>query len=311
MRRILVIRYGGFGDLILGMSAFRSIRAHHSGDRIALLTMGRFAELFTPSGYFDEVLIDDRPQLSRTLTWLRLARLLRSHNFDRVYDLQRNHRTYLLYLVLGTGRRLQWSGVIRGASHFVHDDPNDRRHITERLAEQLVVAGIAEMLPADFSWLKGDAARFGLPARYALIVPGGAPHRPEKRAPAGLFAALCRHLLDRGIKPVLLGTASERSQIDAVASRCPEAINLTDRTGFGDLADLARGAVGAIGNDTGTMHLAGAVGCPSLVLFTRASDPRLVRPLGPRVSVLHRETRESLELVAIASAWDELIADMV
>src|SRR5215470_8711377 len=179
-RRILVIRYGGLGDLILRMSAFRSIRARHESDHVTLLTMGRFVDLVAPSNYFDEILIDDRPGPSQPLEWLRLARLLRSRAFDRVYDLQRNHRTALLYRVIGAGRTIEWSGVVRGASHFIADDPNDDRHITERLAEQLAVAGVTEMLPADLSWLRGNPGRFDLPKEYALMVPGGAPHRPEK-----------------------------------------------------------------------------------------------------------------------------------
>jgi ADP-heptose:LPS heptosyltransferase len=308
MRRILVIRYGGFGDLILSMGAFRTIRAYHRGDRIAVLTMRPFAELLAGSGYFDEVLIDDRPKLPQALGWLRLIRRLRSQNFDRVYDLQRNLRTALLYRVIGAGRRVEWSGVVRGASHFVRDDPSDRRHITERLAEQLAVAGIAESRPPDLSWLTGDAGRFGLRNDYALIVPGGAPHRPEKRGSPEAFAALGRHLLDPGIAPVLLGTASERAQIDSILRLCPGAIDLSNRTAFGDLADLARGAIGAIGNDTGTMHLAAAVGCPSLVLFTNASDPSRVRPLGPRVLVLQRTAPDALEAEAVIAAWHELTA---
>ena len=50
MRRILVIRYGGFGDMILSMGAFRTIRAHHAVDRIAALTTSRFADLLRHSG---------------------------------------------------------------------------------------------------------------------------------------------------------------------------------------------------------------------------------------------------------------------
>jgi ADP-heptose:LPS heptosyltransferase len=306
MRRILVIRYGGFGDLVLSMAAFRTIRAHHQSDQIAVLTTRPFVELLAASGYFDEVLIDDRPKLRQALSWLRLARRLRSHSFDRVYDLQRNLRTALLYRVVGIGRQVEWSGVIRGASHFVRDDPSDRRHITERLAEQLAVAGLTEMLPPDLAWLGGDSGRFGLPARYALVVPGGAPHRPQKRAPAEVFAAFSCHLLDCGTTPIVLGTASERQQIDRILARCPGAIDLSNRTSFGDLADLARSAVGAVGNDTGTIQLAAAVGCPSLVLFTDASDPCRVRPLGPRVRVLQRIARDRLDGAPVIAAWQEL-----
>jgi ADP-heptose:LPS heptosyltransferase len=311
VRRILVIRYGGLGDLILCMSAFRSIRAHHASDHVTVLTMGRFADLVASSHYFNEILIDDRPGLSQPLAWLRLARLLRSRAFDRVYDLQRNHRTALLYRVIGAGRKIEWSGVVRGASHFIADDPSDNRHITERLAEQLALAGITETLPADLSWLQGNPTRFDVPKRYALIVPGGAPHRPEKRAPAEVFAVFGRHLQAQGIAPVVLGTASERAHIDEILAACAGAVDLSGRTGFGDIADLARGAVGAIGNDTGPMHLAATVGCPSLVLFTPASDPRRVRPLGPRVQVVQFETPDRLEAKAVTARWDELIGRSV
>jgi ADP-heptose:LPS heptosyltransferase len=310
MRRILVIRYGGFGDMILSMGAFRTIRAHHAADHMTALTTRRFAELLRQSGYFDEVLIDDRLKPWQLGGWLALARALRRERFDRVYDLQRNERTAVLYRVVSAGRRVEWSGVVRGCSHFVRDDPDDHRHIVERLAEQLAVADIPEVLPPDLGWLKdGTADRFDLPPAYALIVPGGAPHRPEKRAPAESFAALGRHMIGQGIVPVMLGTDSERGQIDAISAACPGAIDLSDGTGFGDIADLARGAAGAVGNDTGAMHLTAALGCASLVLFSSASDPRRVRPQGRRVHVLQTETLRELSAGELIAAWERLRAD--
>src|SRR3954467_11400413 len=156
MRHILVIRYGGFGDMILSMGAFRTIRAHHAADRVTALTTRRFADLLRQSGYFDEVLIDDRLKPWQIAGWVGVPPLFGGERFDRVYDLQRNQRTAVLYRVMTTGRPLEWSGVVRGCSHYVRDDPHDRRHITERLAEQLAVAGIPEMLPPELGWLTGD-----------------------------------------------------------------------------------------------------------------------------------------------------------
>jgi ADP-heptose:LPS heptosyltransferase len=309
MRQILVIRYGGFGDMILSMGAFHTIRAHHAADHVVALTTRRFADLLQQSSYFDEVLIDDRLKPWQIGGWLSLAQLLRGRHFDRVYDLQRNERTAILYRILSFGRGLEWSGVIAGCSHYVRDDADDRRHITDRLAEQLAIAGISETMPADLAWLSGNIARFQLPHAYALIVPGGAPHRPEKRAPAEAFAGLGRHLVGQGIAPVLLGTDSERDQIDAIAGACPGIIDLSGSTSFGDLADLARGAVGAVGNDTGAMHLSAAVGCPSLVLFSSASDPSRVRPLGRRVHVVETDTLKTLTIPQLIAAWEELRVD--
>ena len=171
------------------------------------------------------------------------------------------------------------------------------------------MSGIPEILPADLGWLTGDIGHFGLPPAYALMVPGGAPHRPEKRAPAAAFAGLGRHLMGQGIAPVLLGSDSERDQIDAIAGACPGAIDLSDRTSFGEIAELARHATGAVGNDTGAMHLAAAVGCPSLVLFSAASDPSRVRPLGRRVHLVEIDTLRTLSIPALIAAWEELRAD--
>ena len=304
--RVLVIRYGGFGDMVLSMAAFRTIRAHHAGDEVAALTTRPFVELLQQSGYFDRVLVDDRLKLWRAAGWLRQVRRLRAQLFDRVYDLQRNQRTRLLYRVLRGGRSLEWSGVVRGCSHPVRDDADDRRHIRDRLAEQLRVAGIPDMAEPDIAWLGGDVRRFGLPPAYALIVAGGAPHRPEKRASPACFAGLARHLLATGITPVLLGTASERRQIDAIAAAAPGAIELADSTSFGDIAGLARGAVGAVGNDTGAMHLIALAGCPSLVLFSDASDPCRVAPQGRLVRILRCELLADLAADRVIAAWREL-----
>ncbi|HKS88152.1 MAG TPA: glycosyltransferase family 9 protein, partial [Stellaceae bacterium] len=273
------------------------------------LTTPPFRELLAASPYFDDVMTDKRPKPWRIGRWLRVAKQLRRGHFDRVYDLQRNQRTAVLYRVLGGGREIEWSGVIPGCSHFVRDDPADRRHIADRLEEQLAAAGIAESLPADFSWLTGDVGRFALPPAYVLLVPGGAPRRPEKRAPVAAFAALARHLLGQGIAPVLIGTDAEREQIDAILRECPGAVGLCNRTGFGDIADLARGAVGAVGNDTGAMHLAAAVDCPSLVLFSPASDPRRIAPRGRRVRILQADPLTALPGARLIAGWDALLGE--
>jgi ADP-heptose:LPS heptosyltransferase len=190
----------------------------------------------------------------------------------------------------------------------VPDDRTDGRHILDKFAEQLRAAGLPTLPAADISWMTGDVARFHLPSPYALIIPGCTPRRPEKRAPAEFFANFADRLLAGGVTPVLLGTAKEKDQIDAVHTACPKAINLCDRTRFGDIAELARGAVGALGNDTGAMHLIAATGCPALVLFSGASDPRIVAPRGVCVRILQRDPLSALPLEEAIQTWDRMLA---
>src|SRR5947208_4790061 len=136
MRQILVIRYGGFGDMILSMGAFRTIHAHHAADRITALTTSRFADLLRHSGYFDEVLLDERLKPWQIGGWLALARVLRGKHFDRIYDLQRNERTTILYRVISYAVLCLRKEAIPGCSHYVHADPDYRRHIVDRGTDQ-------------------------------------------------------------------------------------------------------------------------------------------------------------------------------
>ena len=55
-----------------------------------------------------------------------------------------------------------------------------------------------------------------------------------------------------------LGTGDDEDQIKVITNNCPAAMSLSSRTGFADIVVIARAAVGALGNDTGPMHLIAA-----------------------------------------------------
>ena len=72
-------------------------------------------------------------------------------------------------------------------------------HTLDREADQLRLAGIpGPVPPPDLSWATADIARFALPPDYVLLIPGGAPHRPEKRWPVGAFRRAGRAHRRRG-----------------------------------------------------------------------------------------------------------------
>ena len=134
------------------------------------------------------------------------------------------------------------------------------------------------------SWLKGEGQ--GTKQDYALLVPGGSAHRPEKRWPVERFIELGRILIENGIQPVLIGTGAEKEILEKIESALADSLNLCNQTSFGDIAELARGAVCAVGNDTGPMHLIAATGCPCAVVFNTAeSNPELCAPRGDNVNI--------------------------
>lgn len=300
--RILVIKLGALGDIVLALGPFAAIRQYHSEAHITLLTTLPYEELLRDSDYFDDIWIDARPSLLRADQWLALRNRLRGGCFDRVYDLQTSDRSGWYFRLMGPGARPEWSGIAPGCSHPHANPDRDFMHSIERQNEQLAMAGIESVPDADLSWVKDRGSSWDLTGPYALLVPGGAPHRPAKRWPTSRYGALARKLAADGILPVVLGTQGEAGLAGEIRSACHGISDLTGRTNLGDIAVLARSAEVAVGNDTGPMHMIAAAGCPSVVLFSNASDPTLTAPRGPAVTVLQRDSLADLPVDEVAAA---------
>jgi ADP-heptose:LPS heptosyltransferase len=299
--RILVIKLGALGDFVQAMGPAAAIRAHHADATITLLTTAPFAELARRAPYFDEVWIDERPGLLAPRGIAALRRRLRQAGFTRVYDLQTSSRSSSYFHLIGPGARPQWSGIARGASH-PHD--NQRRnfmHTIDRQADQLRRAGIATVPPPELGWAASDIARFSLPERIAVLVPGGAAHRPAKRWPVDHYGALAAAVAAREATPVVIGGPQEMALASAIRSSCPTARDLTGQTSFGDIVALGRVALRAVGNDTGPMHLLAAAGCKATVLYSGASDPALTAPRGADIIVLQRSNLADLAVAEVAA----------
>jgi ADP-heptose:LPS heptosyltransferase len=313
VERILVIKLSALGDFIQAFGPFAAIRAAHPQAHITLLTTKPYAGLGAKAPWFDAVLIDERPKLWQVGAMLRLRKMLRGGHFQRVYDLQTSSRSSSYFALIGGAKAVKWSGIAAGCSH-PHDNPQrDFMHTIDRQAEQLAMAGVTVGDWPDMSWMGDDekvAALLRDVERCALLVPGGAPHRPEKRWPGWRYGELANILFEQGVTPLIIGTESERDAEQEILKACPQARSLINKTSFDDIAALARRAALAVGNDTGPMHLISLSGCPSLVLFSSASDPKLCGQAGPKVDLMradgplddlsgHRAAKHALDLIGI------------
>jgi ADP-heptose:LPS heptosyltransferase len=300
-QRILVIRLSALGDFVLSFPAFAAIRAHHAADRITLLTTAPYVSLALDCPWFDQVRVDARP------SWLDLPGVLRLRGqlrgFDRVYDLQTSRRSSRYFALAG---KPPWSGIAPGCA-LPHRNPgrNDL-HTLERQREQLRDAGITAFPAPDLAFLAERGPR--LPPPYALLIPGtSAAHGGGKRWPAERFGALARVLAARGVSPVVVGGPGEQTAAAAILAMEPAATSLVGRTSVQDLAGLAARAALAIGGDTGPLHLAAAMGCRVLALFSRYSRPDLAAPRGA-VTVLQTETMADLTVERVVAALPALYA---
>jgi ADP-heptose:LPS heptosyltransferase len=301
IRKVLVIKLAALGDVVQAFPPFARIRAAHPDAHITLLTTPPYASLAEASGYFDAIETDGRPKRAAE-TWAMLRRLRRAR-YDRVYDFQTSTRSSSYFYAL-LPNPPEWSGIAPFASHPHRNPARDGMHTLERQAEQLQDAGIWPDAPTvrgtapapDLSFMLADPsperrpAHFGLPERYALLVPGASALRPGKRWPAERYAELARRLQAQGVVSAVIGGPGEAEIGAEIAALAPGSFNLVGKTDYAQIAGLGARAALAVGNDTGPSHLIAATNAPTLVLFSAESDPALCAPRGRAVEVL-RETR--------------------
>jgi len=278
LQRILVIKLSALGDFVLGLGPMQAIRAAHPDAEITLLTTKGLAPLAKASGLFQQIWLDERPKLWRVGAVLGLRRRLREVGFERVYDLQTSSRTGWYFRLFWPGERPEWSGTAPGCSHPDLNPVRNTLHLVEAQAGQLAAAGIARTPLSDLSGWQSDISGLALPFGYAVLLPGGAPHRPEKRWPAEHFGELARRLAGQGLTPVLVGGPPEAEPARVIADACPQALSIIGQTSLLDLASVMRGARVVVGNDTGPMHIASLVGRPCVVMFGPDSSPDRSRP---------------------------------
>lgn len=297
--QILIIKHGALGDIILATGPMAAIRAHHPNAHITLLTTPTYAKLLKKSPFADDIWVDSRPKIWHWKRMYDLLKQINSKRFSRVYDLQTSARSTMYRDFFF--KKPEWSGLAKGKLQH-HTPERKTLHTIDRQKQQLAIAGITDVPAPNISWMSADVSDKKPSERYAILVPGGSAHRPEKRWPYEHYVALARWLVSQQIKPLLIGANAETHILGAIEDEVPKCINLCNMTTFEEMAELARGAVYAIGNDTGPMHIIAAAGCPSIVLFSAASNPDLCAPRGDHVTIMRADNLATLLPEAVQSA---------
>ena len=111
-----------------------------------------------------------------------------------------------------------------------------------------------------------------------MVLCPGAEFGPSKRWPESYYAQLANHYLACGWQIWIFGSPKDQEVAQAIQvltqKRC---IDLTGRTTLADAIDLMALANRVVSNDSGLMHMAAAVGTPTIGLFG-PSDDRMYAP---------------------------------
>lgn len=310
-KEILVIKLCCVGDVIFMTPALRELRRQHPDARITYLASPWVKDVVERIPIIDETIFWDSPYDSaspfrKAAATVAMIQLLRKRNFDRAIVAHRRSAFSLLTLFAGIGERIGFAGT-RFLTHTVPFDAalhETKRYIAlvEGLQgsaassdpETFLVPKTSDVEFADryFAEQKVDPA-----CKVAGIFPGGGENPGSrmviKRWDPGHYAKLIAALYDEfGIVPMLIGGKTDKSVIDEIVrslgTNVPH-ISAVDAGGLGELCGLLKKCSVMIGSDSGPVHMAAALGIPTVMIFG-PSDPALVRPLGPN----HRSVRRKV-----------------
>jgi ADP-heptose:LPS heptosyltransferase len=279
VRRIAVLRANAIGDFVFTLPALEALRAAYPEAEVTLLgARWHAAFLAGRRSPVDRVVVtppthgvneqDGEPvgDAERAAFFAEMAR----ERFDLALQLHgggANSNPFVLRL----GARMTAGCVAEGAPEL------DRwvRYVywQGEVARYLELVGLVGAPPVTLEPRLAvtdpdlaEAARAVADNRLVVLHPGATD--PRRRWPPASFAAVGDALADLGHRVAVTGTPSEAGVVAAVGGTMRhDALDLCGRLSLGGLVGLLRRAVLVVSNDSGPLHLAGAVGTPTVGIY--------------------------------------------
>jgi heptosyltransferase-2 len=285
----VVIAPNWIGDCVMAIPFVRALKGRFPADRLIILARPGPASIFRAESTADAVLTQS--------SLLADARALRRENVDEAWLLPNSFRAALIAFSAGIPERVGYDTDRRGRllTHAVPPPPRTEHQLRDydRLLRARGVEpdrGAPRLALPDAAVASARATleRAGLAGSSLVLLAPGSAFEETKRWPAERFGHLATELSHRGfacacaIGPgeVVLG---ERV---AAAATTPLPVLGADLDPVELAAMLARARV-LVGNDSGPVHLAGAVGTP-VVAFFGPTDPGRTKPAGSPLRILDR-----------------------
>jgi heptosyltransferase II len=300
-QRIVVKEVNWLGDLVMSLPALRAIRRSFPRARISVVTKSELASFFDGLEWIDEVIpYSVRRGIRGRGDRRAVVNTIRSRGFDLAVLFPNSFESAWWVWMARIPRRAGYLRDLRGPllTHKIAPPPqamNDHQvHywlvMLEKTmgisgdAQDFALTAAANRLQEMAAWLDARRRRKGSPL---IAIAPAAAFGPAKEWPTMHFVQLIDDLAERHhAECVLVGAPDDRPRCATIASASRHgALIAAGETSVGQLVALLKLADGFVGNDSGAMHVAAALGQPTVGIFG-STNPARTGPLGPRTRVL-------------------------
>ena len=306
-RNILLVQLGDIGDVVLTLPCIRALRENYPQARIVVAVWGKAAELLEDCPWLDQVIAITKP--SRSL-WeefhfqLDFFRKLRSLHCDLAIDLRTGTRGAIMAFLSGASQRIGFyadDGKLwrnRLFTGLLKREYTPDLHVADYLLCLLETFGITteqrtpELVVAvekqeKIRVLFEEAA---LPPNKKIVAVQPFSLWQYKEWGKEKYIALIQWLVaEYGVAVIVTGSAAEKERAEEIVRGCGAGCyNFAGKTSIAMYAALLQKCQFFIGVDSAGLHIAAAVGTPTVGIFG-PSSPVSWAPVGSKHLVVQKK----------------------
>jgi len=267
----------------MALPAVRNLKTIVGDDPLTVAAPEKLAALWQKCPFVDEVIALEKPRNLQAT-----ARQLRAGKFGSVILLPNSLRSVAEAWHAGIPQRIGYARSARGLllTHTIPAPSRNPARLHQRFFYLDLVTALGGPSEASLPKLRKDPTTVTGSRGLVLAICPGAEYGPAKRWPVENFVVVARHFIaTRKAKIVLLGAPGDAPIGEDFARQLP---GIDNRVGKTSLAEFMAALVTArlvLCNDSGAMHVASALGVPTLAVFG-STEPQLTGPMGARSRVL-------------------------
>lgn len=307
--RVVVFAPNWLGDAVMGLPALQSVRAAFPEAHLAVAARPSVAAVYAMAPGVQQVVpLQARAGLTSVQRWRQDASRLRDERFDLAVLLPNSFLSAWIAAQAGIPERWGFATDLRGRwLTRAIARPRPGLHQADYYLALTTAAGVApaprhaHLVPPAAAVAAAGAL---VPSRPYVVLAPGAAYGRAKQWPPARYAELAATLhRTRGLVSVVVGAGADRAAGDELraalaglpggSAAAPALVDVIGRTDLPTLAAVLAGAAAVVANDSGAMHLAGAVGVPVVAIFGATNEhqtaPLVASPESrpPRLAIHH------------------------
>jgi heptosyltransferase-2 len=305
--KILIRATNWVGDAIMALPALRAVRGRFPEARIAIVARPYVADIYRGQEICDELIPYDSAGAHAGLRGREgLARDLRAQTFDVALLLQNAFDAAWLVWRAGIPERIGYARDGRGllltkrigVPRLGEIPPHEQFYYLELLRRARWIDSLAgenhvRLQVGKGQWHRAEETLVAAGARDdvpRIAIGAGASYGSAKCWPPERFAEFVNRVRRENDSDVILfGAASEQKVAEAIkVGITGRVISLVGKTAIGDLPALFSRCQLFVGNDSGAMHVAAAVGLPVVAIFG-PTDPHGTAPITPHCTIVQEK----------------------